>query len=213
MTQAPTTPPQQTLRRLWLSLTGGELGCPRKRFFISLVLLYGLFRLGGSFFFDSSLATIARHGAGHSMLLLLVDMGITFCVSIGSCLFTVAEAPLKPFVALLYHALEGLGYQPSSTDVVQALSTPGSVWAVLGFYASCVLMLLCGALSFGLAWRRLADAGCSRWHLLAGLYPLLWLGAAQCQLLPDFRLIPCGMLLAWLLVIYCRPTRQESPAP
>ncbi len=209
-------PPPRTARGLWLALTGGAEGCPRKRFFISLALCLVL---------DKIIAFPMEFCAAHSFsplqdapILLLLPLFLWFLsVTVGAMLGALAAYTPDEILSLPLNACELLPPALPVPEMLDAPAIPGNWLHVVVFCVFFTMMALTGLISFGLAWRRLKDAGYSRKHLLAGLWPLLVFNAAYCHLLPDFRELPGGLVLAfflrnlgglWLLWLYCKPTQN-----
>ncbi len=186
------------LRRLGYALTGGEGGCPRRRFFIS----YGVAIL----VLDAAAAVALPCIAGR----LPSQMGMLDAVLSFLCSVCMA-------LALLTNSL--ITYLPADwllPDIPMLSGADAEPYArlyALGFYLSVPLSIAAGLVVFTLACRRLKDAGRSRWHLLAGLTPFVW--AAAGYLLgqaPEvyaghwFGFFFCHLGAFWLLYLYCRPS-------
>ncbi len=207
-------PAPRSARGLWLALTGGAEGCPRKRFFISLALCLVL---------EKIISFPMEFCAAHSFsplqdvpILLLLPLFLWFLsVTVGVMLGMVAAYTPDDILRL---PLDACGLLPPGLpipEMLQAPAIPGSWLHVVGFCIFFTLIGLTWLISFGLAWRRLKDAGVSRWHLLAGLWPLLLFIAAYCHLLPDFHKLPGCLVLVfflrnlgglWLFWLWCKPT-------
>ncbi len=196
--------PRNTLQSLWLALTGGEAGCPRKRFFISLLPAAALLGFLSSLHIPSLFEGMKAHQDSFLFLLLLSTLNW-----VGNVLGSIACNPLT-----------ALGLELGRRGVyipLQEQFLPGGWLHAFSLYLVPFAALCAGVVSFCLAWRRLSDAGYSHWHLLAGLTPLpLWY--VFCVLLEvpgnsvsDFLL--CNLGSFWLLYLYCQPTAVQADAP
>ncbi len=186
----PTPPEILALKRGLLSLVGGEQGCPRKRFFISMAVAALPIVLFLAPFFDTFLAedmdAIPAYESGLGGILLA---------------FSAMLSSLSGHVAggLFIH-LEGWPFDAAGLNLAPA--SPA-----LRIYGCGTLILISGVVMTILACRRLRDAGYSRWNLLAGLTYVLWPSMVGSALLCTILQNLGGL---WVLRLYCKPTHQAK---
>ncbi len=199
------------LRSCWLALTGGKDGCPRKRFFISMLLvcsintiathvqLAGLLQLGSSL---ELMTGILLNILILPPLVLRTIVGSFFTDNMFNLFRELGMWELIPFPELL----------PGGVMIAQGTGIPPLCTAF-----SIILAIATGCIEFGLAWRRLCDAGICRWHLLAGIWgPLVSAlnffmnKGVLTNPTGDWFLYHLGGL--WLLWLYCQPSRTPLPS-
>ncbi len=188
------TPPEiLALRRGLYALVGGERGCPRKRFFISMAV--------------AALPIVLGIAPLFGELLPAQDSIATYEIGIGDMLM----AFFAMLSGLMAHVAGGLFIQLEGwiAYVANLGFIPGS--PVLRIYGFGTLILISGVVMFILGCRRLRDAGYSRWNLLAGLSYMLWPSMVGSMLLCTILQNLGGF---WLLWLYTRPTKTtELPPP
>ncbi len=194
-----------SLLPIWLALTGGESGCPRLRFFFSIAVAYALFHaLLPSF--AHSLVLVSQNAAlapfaPYSDCLMIAGMVL------GGLAVLLAFMPLPPLALVALAGSEALaselclhfqGKAPLAAELMQPL------WLNWAQFLLCTLVLLfCAAAIFGLAWRRLRDAGRSPLFLLLGLTYALAVDSNGHA--ADASGI-CFLGPLWLVILFCSPT-------
>ncbi len=211
------------LRRLWLVLTGGSRGCSRGRFFLSLQVACCLMALMYPLMFISYFS--ALNGCDGLGLRFWLTAALSLLGGLANTLGGVSASLFSSHLSTLFTELgwyQAFPPQPvyrAGSDLLLEVGIPA--WS---FYVATPLLALAGFVAFGLAWRRLRDAGVSRWHLLAGLWgfgidALLMVFPDSAQAL--VQALPFGKWISyliwhlgglWLLYLYCKPS-MLAPAP
>ncbi len=199
--------PTSSLRRLWLALTGGEQGCPRKRFFLTILPVATVEVIATKCYIASQATALFTHGYPTLAGILLAPC--LFLSNVGAGLF-------KDNISLIFRACglwEKIPLPESQPDMGYM---PGTGLSPLWVIPCALVLLLSSSVLIGLVLRRLRDAGCSRWNLLAGLWStLFFLLSTFCTLFPSAdaffaELIVFNLGNLWLLWIYCQPTRAKE---
>ncbi len=192
------------LLSLWLQLTGGEQGCPRGRFALTLLAAYAAYHLLLPEFVHS-LITLRLHGMTElSPLpcnLLLIAGGALALVGL-----LLAFLPLSPMALLggsqTFHELYELLQGNAAGTAAPELLWPSWLGLILGAPA----LLLAGAVALGAAWRRLKDAGRSPLFLLLGATYLLGFDYNGSYAAEAAGLYLLGPL--WLIILYSGASRS-----
>ncbi len=192
MNNNPTPPEILALKRGLYALVGGEQGCPRRRFFISMAVAALLAAPAGAPFLGEFLPQPDTDGFSFPDIH-FIDIIFALFTNLSIMFGTLAGGLFSQLAEELYRLL-GLNFSFGS--------------AALNIYVCGTLLLLTGVTMFILGCRRLRDAGRSRWHLLAGMSYMLvpsvvgsWL---LCVILQNL-----GGL--WLLYLYTRPSSKAAP--
>ncbi len=190
----------------WLQLTGGDQGCPRGRFALTMLAAYSLYHLLLPGFFHCA-TTLGQHGLPEHFsfsALLLILGALMALVSL-----LLAFLPLSPLALL--------GVEASLVEAWRLLQAPGhpatplpeALWPYwLGLFAAAPVLLLAGAVAFGAAWRRLRDAGRSPLLLLLGLTYVLGFGYSGTYSAEASGLYLLGPL--WLIILFSQPSRVQE---
>ncbi len=197
---------KDALRRTWLTLTGGADGCARTRFFLSMLAAATLHALAVRFLSASMMPTVFSLGWGMEFVAIFTLPPMI--------LSGIAGGIFGDAILLLFSKLGILKLIPLPEML------PGGLVAGLSpayYFISAPVVILSGCVIFGLAWRRLRDAGYSPWNLLAGLWMAVMFGFYT--LVGEGVLGTCGDWVLyhlgdlWLLWLYCRPTHKEDALP
>ncbi len=191
------------LQQIWLCLTGGEQGCPRGRFALTMLVAYGLYHLSLPLFVHCY-TTLEIH-TSIPLLGSLIIMAGALLAFVGILLAFLPFAPLALLGSELvfYNAYRLMKDSPEPTS-----AAPEALWLYwLGFIVASLSLLLAGSVAFGSAWRRLKDTGCSPFYLLLGLTYLLGLGSS------GFVADAAGIYLLgplWLIILFSQPGRPRA---
>ena len=193
-----------SLQFLWLALTGGEQGCPRLRFLLSIAAAYLLFLV---------LLPLFTHNALQLAQVEILSNPYADCMLIAGLVGAALALLLAffPLAPLVLPAAEHLGYEVyrllQDKPIAQVeLTEPGLCWA--SFFLSALALLFCSAVTFGLAWRRLTDAGRSPLFLLLGLsYPLAW---GSQGLVADAASGAYLLGPVWLIILFLQRSRERK---
>ncbi len=195
------------LRRVWFALCGGSRGCPRKRFFISLLLALTLTSLLLRYgYFPCAMAHILHADASNIQLCL--DMLLGLLQGVLGIMATVAAGSIDGALGyLLRWVLAWVPGIPCAEEAPAAYT-----WACsLVFYICFPLYIVLCSVIVTLCWRRLKDAGRSVWHLCAGLTCVA--GGLMSFLMDSWgglQWFLSNLGGFWLLYLYCQPTRTPS---
>ncbi len=218
--QAPAPRTPSSLYLLWRNLTGGREGCPRKRFFLTLLLAAALLDVSSHFQLASQISAMMElQDSALDLLPPLVALLSIIPLILGQLASGIFQRNLSFLTTQLgcWQDLPMGEFLPESGGYVAGSGMPPVV-----FFSSALVVIVVGCIAFELGRRRLRDAGRSPWHLLAGLWYLLmdllgWMGlfqgwdASLCLSLFSHLLGNLGGF--WLLYLYCQPTRRTPPAP
>ncbi len=195
-----------TLLSLWLHLTGGEQGCPRGRFALTLLAAYGLYHLLLPGFVRCALAIEQQElpeTGGYLLGLLVIAAVVVVFVSLLLIFLPLSPLALLGIEASLIHAWQQIqgGAPPAAA--------PETLWPYwLGFLLGAPALFLVSSVAFGASWRRLKDAGRSPLFLLLGLTYVLGFGYDGSYAAESAGLYLLGPL--WLIILYSQRSRMQK---
>ncbi len=194
------------LLSIWLQLTGGEQGCSRRRFALTMLMAYGLYYLVLPRFAH---CCVCVETSGQLGAFPLFTSAVFILVMVLAALsLLLAFLPFSPLALLGNEHTFYDTYQMIQGKSVSVADLPAEMWLYwVGFILGALAMLLAGSVVFGAAWRRLKDAGRSPLYLLLGLTYLLGFDSG------GYSVEAAGVYLLgplWLIILFSQPSRKRA---